>query len=330
MKNKYWASVRRGILYVPDFRPFAGSVTASILWQQLDFWFAQYPDGFFKFLEPCKHEAYRNGDSWVEELGFSKDEFRTAFRKIGIVYKSKKDYNQAKDKFDGQKFFCSYHDKIKGLTWYLRNHNLADNTLNTFIKQGVSPVNRESQSTEIGNADLRRSGIPTYVNRESRSTKYITETTTENTTTTGTTPEKIPAKTSSSLDFDKWPCSQYHKKCFNRLFNDLNDASLAQSIIDYVMERHGKGKVNNFSGYVKTIVDKANSGDFGPLETTEPEEIITNPAKCKYCDSKGKMRFMRENGTLTELIKCKHGNQAHQYIQEVKAEYGFDLYQPQD
>ena len=92
------------------------------------------------------------------------------------------------------------------------------------------------------------------------------------------------------------------------------------------MERHGNGKVNNFSGYVKTIVDKANNGEFVPLETTE--EIITDPAKCKYCNSKGQIVFVRQDGSLTEPIDCKHGNQAYQYIKQVKAEYGYDLHQP--
>jgi hypothetical protein len=133
MKNKLLHITRRAIPYIRELRPIAGSVTATLLWQQLDYWFAQQPNGFYKFLESCQHAAYKEGDSWTEELAFTKEEFRTAFKKIGIVYKSKKDYDKAQNKFVndvGKAFyFCSYHNKIKGLTWYFRNHQLVDNKI---------------------------------------------------------------------------------------------------------------------------------------------------------------------------------------------------------
>jgi len=222
MKNKLLHITRRAIPYIRELRPIAGSVTATLLWQQLDYWFAQQPNGFYKFLESCQHAAYKEGDSWTEELAFTKEEFRTAFKKIGIVYKSKKDYDKAQNKFVndvGKAFyFCSYHDKIKGLTWYFRNHQhtdkaldslikqddspvnresrfteignpdlqKTDQALDSLIKQGDSPVNRESRFTEIGNPDLRRLGIPIYGDWESRSPLYrddYTEITLQQTTT---------------------------------------------------------------------------------------------------------------------------------------------------
>ena len=325
MKNKLLAITRGIIPYVPELRPFAGSVTATILWQQLDYWFTKYPEGFYKFLEPCENSLYKKGQAWTEELGFSSKEFRNAFKIIGFAHKSKTTFDSSPNPFlinNKEVFFISVRNNNNGLTFYYRNHNLVDSVLNSIVHAD----NLRTLPKVICGDDQRASAQITKGHLHINNIDH-TETTTEKTTTTGTTPEKIPAKTSSSLDFDKWPCSQYHKKCFNRLFNDLNDASLAQSIIDYVMERHGKGKVNNFSGYVKTIIDKANSGDFGPLETTEPEEIITNPAKCKYCDSKGKLVFVRQDGSLTEHIDCKHGNQAYQYIQSIKTEYGYELQQ---
>jgi hypothetical protein len=225
LRNRLLSITRKSIPYIKELRPVAGSVTACILWQQLDFHFAKKPEGFYKFLEPCNHNAYKSGDSWIEELGFSKEEFRTAFKKIGIVYKSKRMHDCAEQKFKlptGKEFwFCSYHDKTKGLTYYFRNHQYVDSTLDlllttanqepqfTEIQKSVNresqsteignpdlcesdipiSVNRESQSTEIRNPDLRKSGIPISVNRESQSTEignpnllYLTENTTENTT----------------------------------------------------------------------------------------------------------------------------------------------------
>lgn len=69
--------------------------------QQLDYWFEVHPEGFYKFLESSDHPAHKNGDSWTEELGMSGHEFRTAFDKIGIHYKSKSDFDQSVDKFQG-------------------------------------------------------------------------------------------------------------------------------------------------------------------------------------------------------------------------------------
>ena len=75
MKNHLLAITRRSIPYHPDLRTVAGSVTATILMQQLDYWFSQKPDGFYKFLSPCNNQQYKPGDSWEEELSLSKDEF---------------------------------------------------------------------------------------------------------------------------------------------------------------------------------------------------------------------------------------------------------------
>src|SRR5688572_25188932 len=93
--------------------------------QQLDYWFAEYPNGFYKFMEPCGNRYYRQYDSWQEELAMTADEFRTAFDKIGTRYTSKTAFDAAPDKFQG-KYFCSYFDKKEGVTHYFRNHEKMD------------------------------------------------------------------------------------------------------------------------------------------------------------------------------------------------------------
>lgn len=160
MKNFTAAQTARGIPYHPAFRSIAGSVSATILFQQLEFYFAKYPDGFYKFLEPCPgHKNYKEGDSWTEEIGFSKDEFRSAFDNLAIRYRSKKEYeNYQESPFfdcnDKEYLYCSYHDKIKGLTFYFRNHIYVDRLL-----------------TEVGKANLRKSAKPISVSRQSQLTE---------------------------------------------------------------------------------------------------------------------------------------------------------------
>lgn len=163
MKNKILSITRGSIPYIKELRQIAGSVTASILMQQLDYWFARYPDGFFKFLEPCSHSAYKDGDSWTEELGFSKDEFRAAFLKLGVHYKSKSKFTAVRDPFQG-KLYCSYHDRPNGTVHYRRNHALVDRLLDQ-IQKGLTsevarksaiPISRDGQGrfTESGNPDF--------------------------------------------------------------------------------------------------------------------------------------------------------------------------------
>ncbi len=188
MKNRLLSFAQKSIPYIKELRPIVGSVTACILWQQLDFHFAKKPEGFYKFLESCNNNAYKEGDSWTQELGFSKEEFRTAFKKIGITSKSKRMYDCSENKFkrsdNTEAWFCSYHDKTKGLTYYFRNHEYVDSTLDSLF----ATANQEQQSTKIKNPDLCKLGIPISIDCDSQSTEIVNPNlhliTSETTTTT--------------------------------------------------------------------------------------------------------------------------------------------------
>jgi hypothetical protein len=132
MKNRILHLTRNTIPYVKELHSIAGGVLGCLVMQQLDYWFEGHPEGFYKFLEPSDHPACKDGDSWTEELGMSRHEFRTAFDKIGIRYKSKSDFDQAADKFQG-KFYCSYVDRRSNLTYYFRNHDLVDAALDELL-----------------------------------------------------------------------------------------------------------------------------------------------------------------------------------------------------
>lgn len=153
MRNRILSIIRDGIPYIKELRPVAGSVTAAILMQQLDYWFARYPNGIYKFLEPCDHKLYKQADSLTEELGFSAEEVIGAFKLIGVRYKSKTQFKNATDKFQG-KFYCSVFDRMDGRTFYFRNHELVDEALDKLAMsvsnsyQKSTPVNRLSRFTE--------------------------------------------------------------------------------------------------------------------------------------------------------------------------------------
>jgi len=77
-----------------SLQSFTGSATSTLIIGKLEFWFAnpKYKEGFYKFVEPCAHPLYREGDSWSEELGISRKIFAKAFDLIGVRYKSKSAY----------------------------------------------------------------------------------------------------------------------------------------------------------------------------------------------------------------------------------------------
>jgi hypothetical protein len=210
MRNRLLAIVRDSIPYIKELRPHVGSVTSAILMQQLDYWFERYPDGFYKFLEPSDHKAYQPGDSWTEELGFSKAEFRSAFDHIGIRYESKRAFDQKDeqrrfiDENGQEQFYASYKDRIKGLTFYYRNHAAVDTLLDKICADVGTPVSQESESTEVNNVDLRKSRVSTYVSQESESPINRTEIITEITTDT-TLSADAGARAGKPLSFKKSP-----------------------------------------------------------------------------------------------------------------------------
>ena len=71
------------ITYRKELNEITGGVMATILLQQLIYWSDKNDNKpFYKFVEPCENEKYKNGDSWTEELGFTKKEFTGAYKKL--------------------------------------------------------------------------------------------------------------------------------------------------------------------------------------------------------------------------------------------------------
>lgn len=158
MKSLVLANVSRAIPYYPELNALTKSVTASLLMVQLEYWFSKTNGKtFYKFLETCNHPSYIPGDGWLEEIGFSKKEFKNAFSKIGITYASKKEYDESKDKFEGM-YYLSYRDRVKGLTFYQRNNELLDEVLTCWATKG--------DSTEVPKGVLRKLPKGTYVDEQ--------------------------------------------------------------------------------------------------------------------------------------------------------------------
>lgn len=118
--NAQVADRKRGILYRPEYNEITGSVTASIFLQQIWYWWSRSGrKPFYKFRGPCKDKRYRVGDSWTEELGFTRRQFETARK--GFANKITKGANRTK--IQTQSLVIYWTDSNR-LTWYMLNEKL--------------------------------------------------------------------------------------------------------------------------------------------------------------------------------------------------------------
>ena len=123
----------RTICYYPHLVQRTGSINAALMMAQLEFWFkVMAGKSFYKFLEPCHHELYKVGDSWSEELGMTSAELRSAFKRIGTMYKSKSAFLQTEDVFQG-KPYAAYYDRMRKTTYYFRNDEKVQEMMSTSL-----------------------------------------------------------------------------------------------------------------------------------------------------------------------------------------------------
>ena len=135
------------ITYRKELNEITGGVMATILLQQLIYWSDKNDNKpFYKFVEPCKNEKYNDGDSWTEELGFSKFEFNSAYKKLEKLNIVSKKINMMR------------------ITYYTLNVDVLSKLINSIY------VSKESELMQVKNVDL------------DYSKSFDTETTTETTT----------------------------------------------------------------------------------------------------------------------------------------------------
>lgn len=172
--SRFLADDKALVTYRPKLNAATGGVMATILLQQIMYWYEKAErKPFYKFKEPCKHKAYQSGDSWTEELGFTRREFDTALRRIGqkISKGTKKDKN----------VLVWYWIDMDRMTMYEVNTARLDAILSEIY------VKAESAVTKSTNPPLRNGANALYVKAESAD-RYTETTITETTTEKGEAP----------------------------------------------------------------------------------------------------------------------------------------------
>ena len=296
MKNRILHLTRNTIPYVKELHSIAGGVLGCLVMQQLDYWFENHPEGFYKFLLPSEHPAYKDGDSWTEELGMSVDEFRTAFDKIGHRYKSKSEFDKAENKFQG-KFYCSYVDRRSNLTYYFRNHDLVDAALDELLsrtktsrsKTGKSPAENPRRSADFTvNGDSQFTGdreSPLTANRENQPPLYR-DYNTETTTTTGPNAEIDSGGYGDELIFPK--CTENESIAICQLLADC-PVNMRQVALDEIEGARQAGVIKtNLVPFARGIMMAIVRGTFrvghGPKVATQRVRLANHKNRQKTAD----------------------------------------------
>lgn len=134
-----------------------GSLTAASIFSRAEYWFSRKVDQFYKFIEPCAHPCYRQGDSWCEELGISRKAFWKAFELIGVRYTSKTQFDQEDDPFKG-KFFAYYFDRKANKTVFVRNHKVVEAFIKSLREALTLPKREALLSSTIEKGGMKQAG----------------------------------------------------------------------------------------------------------------------------------------------------------------------------
>ena len=109
---------RRSIPYRPSLNRLTGSMSATILLQQIVYrWLGKGQEPFSKFIAPCPRAF--PGDSWLEELGFTRHQFLTARARIATRIRTRDPKRKAREKYLVFYWVDDAHN-----TWYEVNEPL--------------------------------------------------------------------------------------------------------------------------------------------------------------------------------------------------------------
>lgn len=147
------------IIYDKNLRNITWSLTSAILLQQIIYWSEKTKwEKFFKFIEPCNHELYKEWDSWCEELWFSRKEFDWAIKKIWF-----KLWKNNKNQMDKENAIIIYYTDSSRITWYSINYEL----LNNLLYSDFLVIDKRSNSKVIDKmSDTNNTEITTKITSE--------------------------------------------------------------------------------------------------------------------------------------------------------------------
>ncbi len=125
-----FAGDKRIIPYHKQLNSATGSVLATLFLRQVAYWAKHWNNPFYKFNGPCEHVLYREGDSWQEELGFSKREFATARDAVSTKITHGVSKKEVLECGTDVKSLVLYWTDSNNVTTYLLNVSLFNRVVN--------------------------------------------------------------------------------------------------------------------------------------------------------------------------------------------------------
>jgi len=145
------AEERTSILYRPSFRQLTKSITGAIFLSQAIYWWVKNGrQPFYKFNNQCSHNLYKEGDSWCEELAFTKRELE-GLKKLSWIVRTKG--NEPMPKNCLIRFWVDNNN----VTWWELNEEHLNNSLsNLNTESSKTCISRDPQK---GNPGIHKMGI---------------------------------------------------------------------------------------------------------------------------------------------------------------------------
>jgi len=150
------------VIYRPKLNQITGSVLGTIFLQQVLYWWKKSGGKpFYKFNGACEHELYKPGDSWQEELGFSRSELETARKSVALKRKKGEELGEA---------LVYYWNDINRKTWYSVNEELLESKLKALFVMPESSISkkRQSSTTEKPESSIRNTETTQRLHTEKR------------------------------------------------------------------------------------------------------------------------------------------------------------------
>jgi len=229
------ADDRKILTYRPELNSITGSVTATILLQQILFWFkTNNYKKFYKFKDRCSHSLYKPGDSWLEELSFSRREFDSALKKLE------------------ERELVSHKTNSNRLTFY----EIDIEKLNTKLDEVYSNAKvQNALYLKDDSAFTKSTNTPLYITETTRdNNKYVDS---KKSTTTNRKYKNEYSKEFEVIwnSYDKKSSSKQRAyKIFLKRWKD-KDLSLLKKAIEVYKEATNPTFIKDFDGFLNGIID---------------------------------------------------------------------------
>ncbi len=248
------------IIYRPRLNQITGGVLSTILLHQIIYWANKSQNLFYKFKEPCNHDLYKSGDSWTEELGFTRWEFEGALKNIA------RKYNPKKDELPTDSFVIFYTD-IRRLTWYSVNwHKLNSEIERAFIRKEEKPlyVNRDTNFTYSGDSALPYKETKNTTENNQQTTPATSE------ARASTAQLATPVFAAASL-LEKYAIGHDNAQRIASKFS----LPFIQKKLAEIELKFATGHVKNLQGYIITVFDKTDSEESLFEQETKAKKELT-------------------------------------------------------